>query len=413
MARRMKGEGSLYQTKEKTWVCQYYDDEGKRRTKRFQRKADGRAFLDGLKPDAAAVQSAVAREEPARPTTHSTGPTVGEWLDEWLELYARPTVKLSTYCSYEMLIRVHIKPVLGDASLGELKPTALQGFFNQKHRSGKTTGEGGLSPKTLRNIRNLLHLAFDQARKNGLTAGNVVEGVRLPKEQKKEMRVLSKEEQRRLITACRSMPEPAAFGVIFTLFTGLRMGELCGLHWKNVDMENRQFLVCETRNRLPNHDDTLEASTSVRTVGSTKTDHSRRIVYLCEDLYQDMLCYRDAQRSIRQQYPEYNPEGYVFCQENGAPYEPRTYQDLFKRCVSRAGIREANFHALRHTFATRALEQGMDPVTLSKLLGHANASITLDKYGHSFESQKRAGMELMGSLYEPAMALGQNGGHPR
>ena len=75
----------------------------------------------------------------------------------------------------------------------------------------------------------------------------------------------------------------------------------------------------------------------------------------------DMLCYRDAQRSIRQQYPEYNPEGYVFCQENGAPYEPRTYQDLFKRCVSRAVIREANFHALRHTFATRALEQGDGP----------------------------------------------------
>ena len=83
-------------------------------------------------------------------------------------------------------------------------------------------------------------------------------------------------------------------------------------------------------------------------------------------------------------------------------YEPRTYQDLFKRCVSRAGIPGANFHSLRHTFATRALEQGMDPVTLSKLLGHANASITLDKYGHSFESQKRAGMELMGALYAPA-----------
>lgn len=124
--------------------------------------------------------------------------------------------------------------------------------------------------------------------------------------------------------------------------------------------------------------------------------------YLCDELYQELSRYREIQFSIMEQYPGYNTGRYVFCQENGEPYEPRTYQDLFKRCVSRAGIPSANFHSLRHTFATRALEQGMDPVTLSKLLGHANASITLDKYGHSFESQKRASIELMGSLYEPA-----------
>lgn len=398
MARRMKGEGSLYQTKEKTWVCQYYDTDGNRRTKRFQRKADGRAFLDGLKEPYAIPQN------PGRPSSaeHSpSGPTIGKWMDQWLETYARPTVKLSTYCSYEMMTRVHVKPSLGDIPLAKLDPVTLQEFFNQKHSCGKTTGEGGLSAKTLRNLRNMLHLSFEQARKNGLLRRNLVEGVRLPKDPKKEMRVLSKEEQRRLMLACRAMPEPASFGVIFTLFTGLRMGEVCGLRWDNVNMEERQFLVCETRNRLPNHDDSIETSTSVCTVSTTKTDHSRRIVYLCDELYQELDRYREIQFSIMEQYPGYNTGRYVFCQENGEPYEPRTYQDLFKRCVSRAGIPSANFHSLRHTFATRALEQGMDPVTLSKLLGHANASITLDKYGHSFESQKRAGIELMGSLYEP------------
>lgn len=325
-------------------------------------------------------------------------------MDQWLETYARPTVKLSTYCSYEMMIRVHIKPSLGKIPLAQLDPVTLQEFFNQRHSSGKTTGDGGLSPKTLRNLRNLFHLALEQARRNGLIQINLVEGVRLPKEQKREMRVLSKEEQRRLVLACRAMPEPASFGVIFTLFTGLRMGELCGLRWDNVNMEERQFLVCETRNRLPNHDDSIETSTSVCTVSTTKTDHSRRIVYLCDELYQELSRYQEIQFSIMEQYPGYNAGRYVFCQENGEPYEPRTYQDLFKRCVSRAGIPGANFHSLRHTFATRALEQGMDPVTLSKLLGHANASITLDKYGHSFESQKRAGMELMGALYEPTQS---------
>ena len=397
MARRMKGEGSLYQTKDKTWVCQYYDADGKRRTKRFQRKADGRDFLDNLHQTASPQTDT---RLPGQAVNH--GNTVGSWMDQWLETYARPTVKLSTYCSYEMMTRVHIKPSLGDILLVKLDPVTLQEFFNQKYSNGKTTGEGGLSAKTLRNLRNLFHLALEQARKNGLIQTNLVEGVRLPKEQKREMRVLSREEQRRLMLACRAMPEPASFGVIFTLFTGLRMGEVCGLRWDNVDMERRQFLVCETRNRLPNHDDSIEASTSVCTVSTTKTDHSRRIVYLCDELYQELSRYQEIQFSIMGQYPGYNAGRYVFCQENGEPYEPRTYQDLFKRCVSRAGIPGANFHSLRHTFATRALEQGMDPVTLSKLLGHANASITLDKYGHSFESQKRAGMELMGALYAPA-----------
>ena len=393
----MKGEGSLYQTKDKTWVCQYYDADGKRRTKRFQRKADGRDFLDNLHQTASPQTDT---RLPGQAVNH--GNTVGSWMDQWLETYARPTVKLSTYCSYEMMTRVHVKPSLGDILLVKLDPVTLQEFFNQKYSNGKTTGEGGLSAKTLRNLRNLFHLALEQARKNGLIQTNLVEGVRLPKEQKREMRVLSREEQRRLMLACRAMPEPASFGVIFTLFTGLRMGEVCGLRWDNVDMERRQFLVCETRNRLPNHDDSIEASTSVCTVSTTKTDHSRRIVYLCDELYQELSRYQEIQFSIMGQYPGYNAGRYVFCQENGEPYEPRTYQDLFKRCVSRAGIPGANFHSLRHTFATRALEQGMDPVTLSKLLGHANASITLDKYGHSFESQKRAGMELMGALYAPA-----------
>ena len=198
MARRMKGEGSLYQTKEKTWVCQYYDTDGNRHTKRFQRKADGRAFLDGLKEQYAIPQN------PGRPSgaEHSpSGPTIGKWMDQWLETYAKPTVKLSTYCSYEMMTRVHVKPSLGDIPLAKLDPVTLQEFFNQKHSNGKTTGEGGLSAKTLRNLRNMLHLSFEQARKNGLLRRNLVEGVRLPKDPKKEMRVLSKEEQRRLMLA--------------------------------------------------------------------------------------------------------------------------------------------------------------------------------------------------------------------
>ena len=390
MARRAKGEGTLYQAADKSWVFQYRVD-GQRKTKRFKKKVDAKAFQEAL-------TAQMTDEQPA-PGQSIEVITLGEWMDRWLESYAKPTVKLSTYCSYEQYIRSHIKPQIGMLYMNRLRVDDLQDFFNERRQNGNVKGPGGLSPKTLTNMRNLLHLALDQAVKNKLMKENPIEGVRLPKNVQREMRVLSREEQDRLI---RAAPEPAAFGVIFDLFTGLRLGELCGLRWQNVDMEQGTFQVCETRNRLPNHDDSIAASTTVKTVSSTKTDHSRRTVYLLDELFQDLKYYKEIQDSIAAEYPGYNQEGYVFCQENGQPYEPRTYQDLFKRCVRQAGIKDANFHALRHTFATRSLEQGMDVVTLSRLLGHANPSITMDKYGHALDDHKRSSIGKLGGLYAGA-----------
>ena len=392
MARRAKGEGSLYQARDKSWVYQY-NENGARKTRRFKKKSDANLFIRSL---AAEDAPATDREEQQ---PEDRGVSVGAWLDRWLEHYARPTVKLSTYCSYELYIRAHIKPALGREYLRELTVDDLQDFFNERGQNGNLKGDGGLSAKTLTNMRNMLHLAFAQAVQNGLLPNNPVEGVRLPRAEKKEMRVLDREEQEKLIAAARSAEEPAAFGIVFDLFTGIRIGELCGLRWENVQLDEQTFRVCETRNRLPNHDDDIDASTSVRTLPTTKTDNSRRTVYLLDELYRDLVEYKAAQDALAEELPGYNAGGYVFCQPNGQPYEPRTYQDLFKRCVKRAGIRDANFHSLRHTFATRSLEQGMDVVTLSRLLGHANPSITMDKYGHALEDHKRSSIQRLGKLY--------------
>ena len=403
MARRVKGEGSLYQTKDKVWVYQYQVD-GQRKTKRFKKKSEANAFIKALAAgtanapaplpaspppvtEQAPKQAEKAAPEPATESANSesaeelprmeqTPPpvtatpvaaraltgrpnspeiiTLGDWLDRWLEVYIRPTVKLSTYCSYELYIRGHIKPNIGGLYMNTLRVDDLQAFFNDRQRNGNLKGKGGLSPKTLLNMRNMMHLAFTQAIRNRLAFDNPVEGVRIPKLVKTEMRVLNREEQDRLITAVRLAPEPAAFGIIFDLFTGLRLGELCGLRWKNVHLDRKMFVVCETRNRLPNHDPSVAASTTVKTVETTKTDNSRRSVYLVESLLNDLLEYKSIQDSISAQYPVYNPDGYVFCQENGDPYEPRTYQDLFKRCVRQAGIRDANFHSLRHPYVKPA-----------------------------------------------------------
>ena len=166
-------------------------------------------------------------------------------------------------------------------------------------------------------MRNMLHLAFAQAVQNGMIPGNPVEGVRLPRAEKKEMRVLDREEQDKLIAAARSAEEPAAFGIVFDLFTGIRLGELCGLRWENVQLDERTFRICETRNRLPNHDDSIDTSTSVRTLPTTKTDNSRRTVYLLDELYRDLVEYKEAQDALAEEHPGYNAGGYVFCQPNG------------------------------------------------------------------------------------------------
>lgn len=398
MARRAKGEGTLYQAKDKSWIYQYKVD-GQRKTKRFQKKADARAYIEAL--TAASPVPSAEVIGPARQQNAATSEviTLGAWMDRWLENYARPTIKHSTYCSYELYVRAHIKPQIGGLYMNTLRAGDLQAFFNERGKNGNQARKGGLAPKTLTNMRNMMHMAFGQAVKNHLLHENLIEGIRLPKAAKAEMRVLSREEQRRLMTTARLAPEPAAFGIIFDMFTGLRLGELCGLRWENVDMDSRSFLICETRNRLPNHDDSIAASTTVKTTPTTKTDNSRRRVFIMDELFHDFEMYRSIQMSIKEQDYSYNPEGYVFCQENGSPYEPRTYQDLFKRCVRQAGIPDANFHSLRHTFATRSLEQGMDAVTLSRLLGHANPSITLDKYGHALDDHKRISVAKLGDIY--------------
>lgn len=382
--------GTLYQTPDKRWVYQYREN-GKRKTKRFRLKSEAMAFIRSL--------------ELVRADTPNGVKQLSEWMDEWLELYAKPTVKPATYCSYEQLIRGHIKPQIGSLYMNTLTTEDMQRFFLERSEHGNLKTNGPLSPKTLANLRNLMHLAFDQAVWCGVISANPVCHVKLPKARKTEMRVLTREEQDRLIWAAQRAPEPAAFGIIFDLFTGLRIGELCALQWKNVYPATHSFKICATRNRLPNFDDSIKTSTSVKTVDSPKTDNSLRVVYILDSLWADFEEYRNTQFAIMRRYPGYNPEEYVFCQENGDPYEPRTFQDLFKRCVRQAGIRDANFHALRHTFATRSLEQGMDVVTLSRLLGHASPSITLDKYGHALDDQKKRSVEKLSEIYCP---MGKN-----
>ena len=329
----------------------------------------------------------------------TSGYTLSQWLREWLEIYALPTVKQSTYVSYESYARLHLEPMLGTIKLTNLSVEQFQRFFNQKQKF--------LSPKSLRNIYNMLHNCLEQAIISGYLQCNHLLGVKLPPVAKKEITILSVKEQNALHSAANTSSTLAAFGIIFTLSTGIRLGELLGLQWGDVDYTNhtihirrtvgRLLKVDESGNLIPKKDGVPTTEIVTRT---PKSITAQRVIPLFPEVWNDLMIYRDKQETTLSKLDiPLTPSTPIFATPLGIVYEPRTYEDLFKRTLKEANLPDINFHALRHTFATRALEAGMDIKVLSSILGHAQASTTLNLYAHALPDHKRDSMQKMGAFY--------------
>lgn len=322
--------------------------------------------------------------------------TLSLWLKEWLEIYALPTVKQSTYVSYESYARLHLTPELGTIKLASLSIEQLQRFFNKKQKS--------LSPKSLRNIYNMLHICIEQAVINGYLLHNPLSGVKLPPIPKKEITILNTSEQIALHSAVMHSTTPAAFGIIFTLSTGIRLGELLGLRWSDVNYINHTIHIRRTVGRLQKVDESgnlIKKNSGTPTTEivtrSPKSATALRTIPLFSEVWNDLMSYAQKQKELlgtRQ-----TPDTPIFSTATGAVYEPRTYEDLFKRTLKAANLPNINFHALRHTFATRALEAGMDIKVLSAILGHAQTSTTLNLYAHALPDHKKDSMDKMGAFY--------------
>ena len=342
----------------------------------------------------------------------SSGMTFSRWLREWLLIYALPTVKQSSYISYESYVRLHLEPELGNKKLSALTVELFQRFFNQKYKGDENNKP--LSPKSLRNIYNMLHNCLDQAVTNGHLNRNPVDGVKLPSITHREMPILTLDQQVALQRASLNSNTLAAFGIIFTVSTGLRFGEMLGLQWDDIDFTNHTIKIRRTVGRLQKVDESgrlvskEDGGTTTEIVSRTpKSRNSRRTIPLFPKVWEDLIAYRERQREMLEENGvmmlSTTP---VFSTPTGLVYEPRTYEDLFKRTLREAGVSDINFHALRHTFATRALEAGMDLKVLSSILGHAQASTTLNFYAHTLPDHKKESMEKMARYYEKSSASG-------
>ena len=385
--KKSNGEGSIVKRKDGRYMARYTMDN--------KRYAIYGSTFEEVRVQLTETLSNVDKGSHIVPTGH----TVSQWLREWLITYALPTVKQSTYISYESYVRLHLEPAFSTTKLTTLSIEQLQRFFNQKQRT--------LSVKSLRNIYNMLHACLNQAVINGHLMRNPIMGVKLPSAPKKEISILSPTEQVALHTAAAASNTLSAFGIIFTLSTGIRLGEMLGLQWGDVDHFNHTIRIRRTVGRLQKIDASGHLIPKVPGVPTTeivarspKSINARRIIPLFSQVWDDLMIYRDKQeKMLRAQGLSVTPGTPIFSTQTGIFYEPRTYEDLFKRTLKAAGVQDINFHALRHTFATRALEAGMDIKVLSSILGHAQASTTLNLYAHALPDHKRQSMEKMSSFY--------------
>lgn len=284
-------------------------------------------------------------------------------IELWLKS-KKIQVKKSTYSLYSTRLKTHILPAFGETDVKSINEEDILDFILEKSNI--------LSPKTLEDImimmKNILNFAFDR----GLIPTKIK--IDLPSVVKKEKEILTEKEKKDLESYLDHNLTRINLGILFTLYSGIRIGELCALKMEDIKISKRYVNVCKTLNRIKNIENNGGAKTIIH-VDVPKTPHSFRKLPIIDTLmepFQNFTCADDC----------------YFLTGTIHPIEPRLLQYHFYEVLEAAGIKKYSFHALRHTFATFALQAGMDVKTLSEILGHSSVKFTLETYCHSnFETK--------------------------
>jgi integrase len=313
--------------------------------------------------------------------------TVGEWLDVWLRDYKQPSIRPVTLDSYANMIRIHLKPALGQIPLQALRPDQVQRFYNDKR-------EAGLSARTVRYLHTILHSALKQAMKNQLVVRNVSEATTLPGGKTRIMHPFTLGQVQQFLDGVREDRLFAAF--FLEIGTSLRRGELLGVRWRDVDLEAGVVHVRQTLVRVGNHDATAIDRKTRLIFQEPKTEQSRRTIPIPAAIIDQLKRHKARQAQEKFLMGEaYEEHGLVFCQANGQPIDPRNFTRHFERLLQQAELPHIRFHDTRHTFATLMLELGEAPKVVQSMLGHTKISTTLDIYSHvSLDLERQAAAKL-------------------
>ena len=303
--------------------------------------------------------------------------TYKNWLNEWLTHYIKPSSKQRTFEQYSKVAQIHILPYLGDIELTDLTPFVLQKLITDLMTNGnKRTGKG-LSPNFVKTILSVIQNSLKTAHLVGYLPEYSANKIKRPKIVEKQVECFSIQEQKKIEEAALSVKKDKYRGIILCLYTGLRIGELLALTWNDVDFEKSILSVTKTCH------DGNENGEHIRIIDTPKTENSRRQIPLSKTLVKMLI---DMKRKSKCEFVIADGEKPVFI---------RSYQRTFELLLKKLKLPHKGFHSLRHTFATRALECGMDVKSLSEILGHKNATITLNRYAHSLWEHKA---EMMNKL---------------
>lgn len=302
-----------------------------------------------------------------------------KWALMWLE-EKKKYVKESTYANYMIEVKNHLVPELGNYYMNEISKDIVQQMIIRFRESGRKDGKGGLSEKSVKDLVVILKMCL---RDYGVEEHKIYRknALRYPKENKVcKMQVLTEESYKKMLAAIKHEIDYEALGYALSLYTGMRIGEICALQWKDIDMEEKTISVTKTLQRIYLKDG--ENGKTQILISTPKSKTAVREIPISNALGELLL------------HSQRDGECYLI---SGTSHfiEPRLYRKHFEKFLERNGLMHIHFHALRHTFATRCIEKGADCKTVSCILGHSNVNLTLKLYVHPCLEQKRKCVELI------------------
>ena len=375
--RRANGEGNLRKRKDGRWEGRYTAGRDPETGRAIYKNVLGKTQAEAKAKLKQAIEKAKGLD--AAKVGRST---VGQWMEVWFEHYAKVKVRPSSHQTYRGYIDNHIKPNIGKIPLEKLTSLDLQKVYKKLLEKGSVDRleskhqSKGLSAKTVRNIHQIISSAMKLAQEQKLISTNPADGCALPRLEHRELQPLPVEQLQSFLREARDS------GVVelyyLELATGLRRGELLGLKWEDIDLERGDLRVRRQIARI--NGEVVEAP--------LKTKNAYRTLPLAEDT----IGVLEAQRK------KTGSSQWVFPSTTGGPISPDSVLHMLHRVLKRAGLPRVRFHDLRHTFATLALQNGVDVKTVSGMLGHFSAGFTLDTYAHVTTASQRQAAKTMGGI---------------
>lgn len=306
---------------------------------------------------------------------------LNEWLDIWLNKYVKHTVKLRTLERYKYNVEKHINPEIGDYDLNNLSASVLQDFVLKKLESGNLKTGGQLANNSVIGIVNIIKAALSQAVSFEIIQKEYSNKIKLPAPTEKPVNAFEKQEQQKIEQYCLNSKKQNHIGIVICLYTGLRIGELLALTWDDIDFANGLMKVDKEAYKIKQN------GVWHTIIDKPKTKSSIRVIPLPRTLLSKL---KDIKKKSKNEH--------IISTRENKVVDTRSYQKTFERILRKLNIPYKNFHSLRHTFATRAVELGIDVKSLAEIMGHKNPTVTLQRYTHSLLSYKTDMMNKLGKM---------------